>query len=214
MIKKNDFIEIDYTGFVDGKVFDTTKKDVAQNAGIDTSKAKFESLIICVGEGHILKGLDTNLEGKDLGSHKFELNEEEAFGKKQSKLLKLMPMKLFKQQKIQPFVGLELNIDNQLGTVRNVSGGRVIVDFNHPLAGKKVTYEVDIKRKVEDKKEKLQSIFKALSIPVKNLKEASVDLEFEVPPQIIDMIKQNVKKVVGVDIKINIPKKEDKKDKV
>ena len=49
-----------------------------------------------------------------------------------------------------------VNIDNTMGVIRSVSGGRVIVDFNHPLSSKSVHYDVEIIKIVEDKKAMLQ----------------------------------------------------------
>ena len=51
-----------------------------------------------------------------------------------------------------------MNIDGIFGIVRTVSGGRTLVDFNHPLSGKDIKYEISIKRIVGDKQEKLKSL--------------------------------------------------------
>ena len=215
MIKNNDFIEIDYTGFTsDGQVFDTTKKDVAKKHGF--KDAQYAPLIICVGRAHILRGLDAKLDGLKIGTHKIPLTETEAFGKKDPKKLKLMPMKLFQKENIRPFVGLELNIDDQLGTVRNISGGRVIVDFNHPLAGKPVSYEVEIKRKVEDKKEMLEGLLKVLSIPVKNVQvdkdKAKITTAMEIPKQLQDIINKEIELTINIKAEFDFEKpKENKK---
>ncbi|MCX6821373.1 MAG: DUF3211 family protein [Candidatus Aenigmarchaeota archaeon] len=44
------------------------------------------------------------------------------------------------------------------GRVLSVAGGRVRVDFNHPLAGKMIEYEVEIKNQITDMKEKIDAI--------------------------------------------------------
>src|SRR3989344_3461307 len=79
-------------------------------------------------------------------------------GKKYPKLLQLISMSQFRKQKINPYPGLPVNIDNLMGVVRTISPGRVIVDFNHPLAGKHILYKIKILMKVEDLKEKADSI--------------------------------------------------------
>ena len=99
---------------------------------------------------------------KMMEKYTIELDAEHAFGKKNAQLIQMIPAKRFKEQKIQPVPGLRLNIDNRIGIIRSVNGGRIIVDFNHPLAGRDVTYDIEIKRIVTDKKECISSIFNAL----------------------------------------------------
>lgn len=161
-LKKGDFIELDYTGKLDdGTVFDTTIQGVAEAAGLRSNGA-LKPIIICLGEGHLLKGIDDFLEGKTIGAHTIALPAAQAFGKKDAKLLKLIPQAKFKEAKIQPHVGLEVNIDDQYGVVRSLSGGRVTVDFNHPLAGRDLTYDVDVKRLIERTEEKAAAILEMI----------------------------------------------------
>src|SRR3989338_3253481 len=162
MIKKNDFIEVSYTGKTkeENFVFDTTEETVAKEAGIYNPEGKYGTLIICVGQHHLLPGLDKFVEGKDLGNFTVELPPEEAFGKKNAKLIQLIPTSKFIQQRIQPKVGLQVTIDGHLGVIKTVTGGRTLVDFNHTLSGKNVLYEISIKKKITDQKEQALSLLK------------------------------------------------------
>ena len=45
-------------------------------------------------------------------------------------------MKIFIQQKINPIPGVMFNFDGRIAKVLTVSGGRVMIDFNNPIAGK------------------------------------------------------------------------------
>ena len=160
-LKKGDFITLDFTGTDKNNkhVFDTTKKEVAQENGIYEDRVNYEPITICIGEGHVLPGLDKALEGKkEEESFTITLQPEEAFGKKKSDALKLMPKKVFQKQDINPQPGLEVNIDNMRGTIKNVSGNRIIVDFNHPLSGHEITYEIDIHKKIQDTKKQVETI--------------------------------------------------------
>ena len=158
-IKNNDFVELDYTGRLKdtNDVFDTTKEDVAKANKLFNPKATYKPVIICVGEAMILKGLDDQLLGKELGAHTVALSADNAFGKKDAKLIRLVPLRRFAEQGIQPMPGLQVNIDGTMGTVRAISGGRIILDFNHPLAGKDVLYEVTLTRLVSDTAEKIKA---------------------------------------------------------
>ena len=49
-------------------------------------------------------------------------------------------------QTLNPIPSLPVNIDNLNGIIRTVSGGRVIVDFNHPLSGRVLSYNVKVNK--------------------------------------------------------------------
>jgi len=139
-IKQKDFIEIDYTGKVkeDNVIFDTTDEKAAKENDIHNEEMTYGPVIICVGEKHVIKGLDDWIAGKEIGEYDVDLKPEDAFGKKDAKLLKLIPTNVFLKQQISPMPGLQVNMDGVVGTIRSVSGGRIFVDFNHPLDRKSV----------------------------------------------------------------------------
>jgi FKBP-type peptidyl-prolyl cis-trans isomerase 2 len=162
-LKKGDFIELDYTGRVkeSGEVFDTTSEEVAKASGLYEENARFGPAIACLGAGQLLAGLDSRLIGRQPGKHRFDIPPEEAFGKKDAKLLKLIATSKFTKQGMTPMPGLRLNIDGMMGTIKTVTGGRTIVDFNHPLSGKELDYDVDVLRVVTAPKDKLVGMLKA-----------------------------------------------------
>jgi FKBP-type peptidyl-prolyl cis-trans isomerase 2 len=159
-LKKGDFIEVEYTGKLKEKgiVFDTTNKETAEKEGIAQPNQVYGPVIVCLGEGHLIKGLDKELEGKQCGKHSVELPPEKAFGKKSAKLVQMIPLRKFKEQNIQPMPGLQVNIDGHMATIKSVSGGRILVDLNHPLSGRDVIYDVDVKRIVAKAEEKIQAL--------------------------------------------------------
>ncbi|MBW2973003.1 peptidylprolyl isomerase [Candidatus Woesearchaeota archaeon] len=205
-IKKDDFIEIEYTGRLkeDNSVFDTTDENLAKEIEIYNPNAGYGPVIICLGEGQIVKGLDDALIGKEPGKHKIELTAEQAFGKKDAKLIQMVPLMKFTQNEIKPFPGLQVNIDNAMGTVKTVSSGRVLVDFNHPLSGKDIIYELEVKRIVTDKKEQIESLIQLL-IGIKDVtvtmegNKANVAMPANVPPQIAEELKKKIKELTKVD---------------
>jgi len=219
-INKKDFVEIEYTGKIkDGIVFDTTNVEIAKENNIYNEKMSYVPVVVCVGEHQIIKGLDKYLEGREVGEeYEVNLKPEESFGKKDAKLLKMVPMSVFKKQNITPFPGLQLNIDNTIGTVRTVTGGRTIVDFNHPLAGRDMIYKIKIKRLVKDKKEKINSYFKTqfnitnADVEIKEDK-AEVDLKIPLPKEAVDKLKEKLIKITNIkSIEFKQEKKEEKKE--
>jgi FKBP-type peptidyl-prolyl cis-trans isomerase 2 len=204
MINEGDFIEIEYTGFIeeDNEVFDTTSEKIARDAGIYSENGIYGSIGICVGQGYVLKGLEKQLVGKDLNKEvKIKVKTDDAFGKKDGKLLKLIASQKFVKQGVKPFPGLRVNIDNLIGVIRTVTGGRTIVDFNHPLAGKDLLYDVKIKDLVKDTKEKLNWILK-MSLGINdaeitvNEKTARIKLKNKIPDEIQQKIGDKVKEII------------------
>jgi len=212
-IKKGDFIEIEYTGRTkEGIVFDTTYEDVAKKNKIHNKDASYGPIVICIGQNHILSGLDKRIQGKNLGEYDFELTIEEGFGKKTAKLLRLIPMSAFRKQDIQPVPGLQFNIDGINGVVKTVSGGRVIIDFNHPLAGKELVYHVKINKLVEELNEKIKALIKIqfglkdndFNIKIENdIVEIKLNKKINIPPEIEKLFKDNAIELTKVkDINI------------
>jgi len=189
-IKEKDFIELEYTGKLkeDNFVFDTTDEAVAKENDIHNPQMPYGPVIICVGAGSILPGLEKNLMGKEPGRYKIELKAEDAFGKKDAKLLKIINTNVFKKAKIDPMPGLQVNIDGTIGLIKTVTGGRTVVDFNHPLSGKDVVYDVNISRMVTDSREKISAL---------------VSMQFNLKPDAFE-VKIDEKNVAGIKFKEGI----------
>ena len=206
-IKLHDFIEVDYTGKLpDGLVFDTTIAHVAQEQHIHSDKTKYGPAIVCVGEQQILPGLDAQFVDKEVGKEYIvALTPENAFGKRDVKKVKIIPMNTFREHKTEPHPGLQINVDGEIGIVSNVSGGRVIVNFNHPLAGKEVVYTFKIRRKIDDAAEQITSFLSmSFKIPEKQMKvqvqngKATVELPVNLPPPLTDALMKKLAELTGV----------------
>ncbi len=206
-IKIHDFIEIDYTGkLTDGTVFDTTNENVAKDKHLHAQNHKYKPAVICVGERQIIPGLDVQLVEKELGKeYTVTLPPEKAFGKRDIKLIKIVPMDLFQQHNVRPQPGLQVDFDGEKGIVTRVSGGRVMVNFNHSLAGKEVVYTYKVLRKVTDQKEKVSTLLSALlRLPADAMKievkdnAATVTIPGELPTQISTILAQKLISLTGL----------------
>lgn len=202
-LKKHDFVEIEYTGkLADGTIFDTTDAKIAKEQGF---QGEYKPVIICIGEHHVLKGIDEFLVGKELGAYNIKLAPEQAFGKKDAQLMRMVPRSKFTEHKINPVPGLQVNMDGAVGTVKTVSGGRCVVDFNHPLAGQDVVYDVKVAKIVEDKKVQIESLLKLLlgvRAPKVEIaeKKATITLPAELPKQIADPLAKKIGELTGLEI--------------
>ena len=68
-VKKGDFIKIDYVAKVKdtGFVFDLTSEEIAKKEKIYREGDDYTPATLVVGAGHVLKGLDSKLEGAEIG---------------------------------------------------------------------------------------------------------------------------------------------------
>ncbi len=188
-VKEGDFIKLEFTGRAKetGDVFDTTIEEVAEEAGIKVENKTYGPIPVILGGGHLLKGLDESVVGMEEGEKKtVELTPEQAFGERDAKLIQLIPMKEFKKQGVNPYVGMTLTVENHTGRILNISGGRVRVDFNHELAGKTLEYEVEVKEVTTDDVEKVKSMIK-LHYPNPNLDVSKTEITFEDGKVVISM---------------------------
>ncbi|RLE36859.1 peptidylprolyl isomerase, partial [Candidatus Woesearchaeota archaeon] len=211
-MKKGDFVELEYTGKIKDMdiVFDTTSEKEAKENNIHDAKASYGPIIICIGQGHVIKGLDEELEGKEPGKkYHIELSPEQGFGKKNAKLIQLVATSKFIKQKINPMPGLQVNIDGMIGMIRTVSGGRTLVDFNHPLAGKELVYDFKINKIIKDDEEKLMALLK-LQLNLKDIKAdikegnatVSLNIKQELPKPIEEKLTKNIKELIPLIKKI------------
>jgi len=158
-IKKNDFIEVEFTGNITGtdEIFDTNIKADAEKGGLDIKNVK--PFVLAVGHKMLPSGFDNDLEGKEAGkSYTIDIKSEDAFGKRNPQMVRMIPTKLFHEQKIEPQRGMQLALDGQLVKILSSDRGRTLVDFNNPLAGKNVTYKYKINKVITEENEKIDAL--------------------------------------------------------
>jgi FKBP-type peptidyl-prolyl cis-trans isomerase SlyD len=158
-IKEGDFIRLSYTGRVGDNVFDTTDEDAAKAAGIHNQNAVYGPVTVCVGSKHVILGLDEEFVGKKAGAEgEITVPPEKAFGERDPKRIQSFPKNKFKDK---PVRGMSIKVDELgEGSVVDVIGSRVIVDFNAPLAGQTLAYTYKIDEIVKDPLEQLKGLVK------------------------------------------------------
>lgn len=202
-LQKKDFIEIEFTAKVkDGDIFDSNIKEDLQGRDLKTELKPF---IFSLGEGMFLQGIEDFLIGKDIGEYNIELTSDKAFGKRNPSLVQMMPIKIFAEQNVNPVPGIMFNFDGRIGKILTVTGGRVMVDFNNPIAGKDVEYKVRVLRKVEDINEKTKALIDFLFKRYLKfeIKDKKLIIEVKKPmKQFIEMFKDKFKEILGLDLEI------------
>ena len=160
-IQKSDFIIVDYTGKVKetGEVFDTTSEEIAKEKKLYKEGELYEPRLVVVGEGWVLKALDEALPTFKLKKkNSVEIPPEKAFGNRDPEKVRLVPLRRLAARGITPKLGAQIDYDKRLATVRTIGSGRVQLDFNPPLAGKTLIYEVTVKKKLKTDAEKISAL--------------------------------------------------------
>jgi len=203
ILQKKDFIEIEFTGKVkDGDVFDSNIKEDLKDRDL---KEEIKPFIFCLGEEMFLKGIEDFLIGKEIGEYNIELSAEKAFGSRNASLVQMMSIKIFIEQNVNPLPGIMFNFDGRIGKILTVTGGRVMVDFNNPIAGKDVEYKVKVLRKVEDLNEKTKALInflfkRDLKFEIKE-KQLIIEVEESMKP-FLEMFKDKFKEMLNLDLGI------------
>lgn len=201
-MQKGDFIRIDYVGRVKetGEIFDLTIEDIAKKEKAYDPKIKYKPVPVIVGENFVLKGMDAELEKMNVGEKKkIHLLPKDAFGERDAKLIKVIPKSVFRKQNFEPVPGMHINMSGYRGKIQSCSSGRIRVDFNNPLSGKEIEYEIEIKEKIENPEEQIRSIFEFLGIEDAHVKISGSDAEVEaraLPPNLKEHIASLVTKHV------------------
>ena len=160
-IQKSDFVIVDYTGKVKetGDVFDTTSEEIAKEKKLYKEGEIYEPRLVVVGEGWVLKALDEALLTFKLKrKESVEIPPENAFGNRDPEKVKLVPLRRLAARGINPRLGAQIEYDKKLATVRTIGSGRVTLDFNPPLAGKTLVYEVSVKQKLKTAEDKISAL--------------------------------------------------------
>lgn len=137
-VKKGDIIKVEYEGTLDdGTIFDSTKL----NGG---NPLKFE-----VGGGQLIKGFDDAVLGKEVGEEfSVKLQPSEAYGDYNNDMVRKMAKHLFPKEQ-EPQSGMIIQVMDETGhvilaSIKEVEGENVIVDMNHPLAGKVLNFKIKV----------------------------------------------------------------------
>lgn len=185
-IQAKDFILIDYTARnKDTKeIIDVTQEEVAKKEKAYKTDGIYEPMLVAVGEGWVVKGLDEALVGLKEGEEKeVEILPEKAFGTRDPQKLRILSARDLARRGVTPRIGQRVEIDGQLALIRTVGSGRITADFNHPLAGKVIVYSVKVVRKLRDAEEQIRELIhrRLKRIPKENFKitigKGAVDVE-------------------------------------
>ncbi|MDR2821178.1 MAG: peptidylprolyl isomerase [Desulfovibrio sp.] len=134
-IKKGDTVRVHYTGtLADGTVFD--------------SSGERDPLEFVLGKGTLIPGFETAVEGREVGDTvTVTVPPDEAYGDMDAELVFSVP-RLQVPAHIPLEIGTPLQLSNEQGqmdvTITEVDADEITLDANHPLAGKELTFSIEI----------------------------------------------------------------------
>jgi len=134
--KSGDTVRINYTGRLDdGTVFKTS--------------CGYKPLKFKIGNSSLIPAFQETVVGMKPGkSRTVKIAASEAYGPRRQQMVAAVDRNKFPEN-VKPYVGLELDICQQNGKVSlvkviNVSECSVTLDANHPLAGKDLTFDIEL----------------------------------------------------------------------
>ena len=166
-VKKGDLVRIEYTGRLasTGRLFDTTSEELARQAGIFGSGTKYGPRLTLFGAGAMVRGVEEAIFACPLGkSEDFLITSDKAFGNKRPELIRMVAAREFSKQGVSPEPDLLVTLDGAGARVKSVASGRVMVDFNHPLAGESVLYSLKVLEIISDARKKIEAVLSSLGL--------------------------------------------------
>lgn len=136
-VEKGNKIKVEYTGTLDdGSVFDSSEKHGTP-------------LEFVAGEGQMIKGFDNAVIGMEKEEEKeFSVEPAEAYGEPNEELVRQFPRdQVPTEEELKPGMVLAVTLPEGQQVpvvVKEVDEENVSLDFNHPLAGKKLNFKIKI----------------------------------------------------------------------
>ncbi len=134
--KDGNVVQVHYTGTLDdGQTFDSSRER--------------EPLEFTIGQGQMIPGFEKAVVGMAVGESKsVTIPSEEAYGPHRPEMTMKMEKDKFPDG-VDPQVGMQFQVGSESGstvmvTVAKVEDDGVTLDANHPLAGKDLTFEIEV----------------------------------------------------------------------
>ena len=171
-MKEGDFLKIDFTGTlkVTGDVFETTMADDAKKHNVYDSKRVYGPAFVIIGGKMAVPGVESALKDMKVGDEReFDVPSSQAYGPRDPKQIQIISIaKFYKNDPpVNPVPGAYMEIDGRQCRIQSVSGGRVRVDFNNPLAGRDLHYRLRVVSEITDSKEKIEALMSQYGFSLK-----------------------------------------------
>ncbi len=146
-IKSGDTVDVDYILRVDnGKVIDTSIESVARSNNLYTASRDYSPLKFKVGEGQLIPGFEKGVIGMQVGETKtVVVDPRDGYGEYSAELVITSPIsKIQADNQTLQIGGTVYTSSGEPGIIKSISGEDVTIDFNSPLAGQVLTFEITV----------------------------------------------------------------------
>jgi peptidyl-prolyl cis-trans isomerase B (cyclophilin B) len=146
-VTEGDTVRVEYVGkHEDGDVFDSSREEVAVEAEIAHPNREYEPLEFEVGAGEVVQGFDEGVVDMEEGEEKeITVPPEKGYGERSEENVVEYEREEFREALgEEPEVGMHIHTQEAHGDVIEVDDNTVVVDFNHELAGKTLTFEIEV----------------------------------------------------------------------
>ncbi len=193
-LKEKDFVLVEYTMRVKdtGEVIETTSEEVAKSSGNYREGDVYGPKLMIIGEGRYVRGFEEAVASSEVGEEKtVEVEPSKAYGDRDPNKVKILSLRELAKLNIVPEPGKAIEIGGAVGIVKSISGGRVVVDFNHPLSGKTLVFTYKVVKRLEDPVEKIKYLMlrrsRRLSAEklVVRISQDMLKVEIETPEEVI-----------------------------
>jgi FKBP-type peptidyl-prolyl cis-trans isomerase 2 len=162
-VKEGSLIYVDYVARLkeDGSIFDLTLEDVAKEEGLYSEKDRYEPILVAVGSNWLLEAIEEGLVGMKIDESKtINVPPERGAGVRDPSLVKKIAKMRLEKQGVRIQKGERVTVGREQGVITQVLGRTAILDFNPPLAGKTLVFEVTVKGIVSQPNEKIMAVLK------------------------------------------------------
>ncbi|MFW9850423.1 MAG: FKBP-type peptidyl-prolyl cis-trans isomerase, partial [Candidatus Thorarchaeota archaeon] len=175
VVTEKSLVYVDYTGYTkdDGFYFDTTVEQVAKEKDIHKENERYEPMLVAIGWNWLLEALEEELVGMKVGDSKtVEVPPEKGAGQRDPNLIKKIALTKLHKQGARGYKGEEITFGRERGVITSVLGRTVRVDFNPPLAGKTLIFDLTVREIISDPVDKLLAVVKRRipAIPIEQFK--------------------------------------------
>lgn len=160
-MKDGDFIRIEYEMRAgdDSKLVATNNEELAKQNDIYEEDGHYSPSIIIVGADNLLPKINESFLTAEKGKEvTVEMTAAEGFGERDPKNIRVHTYREFQKNNIEPAVGNEIVLNNRRGRVLSVTPGRVLVDYNHQWAGRKIVYKYTVVDVIEKNLDKMRAL--------------------------------------------------------
>jgi FKBP-type peptidyl-prolyl cis-trans isomerase 2 len=134
--KMGDTVKVHYTGRLDDEsIFDTSRERTP--------------LEFTIGEGNLIEGFEKGIIGMEIGeTRSLKIAPEDGYGTRDDKLVTQIS-RSYLPQSVEPAIGQQLQVKQPDGQafvvwIADLDEDTVTIDANHPLAGERLNFEIEL----------------------------------------------------------------------